>query len=186
MQRHVRRTLLVIAVLSVFVIPVAVSAGDGFTDVDDTNVFHADIDWLADAEVTKGCNPPVNDMYCPGSVVTRGQMAAFPHRAIGQQVAHNRQYALPHPLPQLALMCRYGPVGFQPDTLGGNAGLLDAGPPELGRRAAGLEATPVHQPRCCHCSRRRGRVFLEQRRDERISGSGDRGGDLTADEHATF
>ena len=38
-------------------------------------------------------------------------------------------------------MCRYGRVGFQPDTLGGNAGLLDAGPPELGRRAAGLEAT---------------------------------------------
>ncbi len=84
-------------------------------------------------------------------------------------------------------MRRYGRVGSQPDTLDGNAGLLDAGPPELGRRAAGLETTPVHHPHCSHCSRRRrGRLLLQQRRDERISGSGDRAGDLTADEHASF
>ncbi len=83
-------------------------------------------------------------------------------------------------------MCRYGRVGFQPDTLGGNAGLLDAGPPELGRRTAGLEATPGHHPRCAHCSRRRrGRLFVQQRRDERIGGSGDRGRDLMAEERAT-
>ena len=33
------------------------------------------------AGVTRGCNPPVNDRFCPGSNVTRGQMAAFLHRA---------------------------------------------------------------------------------------------------------
>jgi signal peptidase I len=33
--------------------------------------------------VTKGCNPPTNDKYCPGSVVSRGQMAAFLARALG-------------------------------------------------------------------------------------------------------
>jgi len=79
-QRHIRRALLVIAVLSVFVIPVAVSAGDGFTDVEDTNVFKADIDWLAAADVTKGCNPPTNTLFCPKDTVTRETMAAFMHR----------------------------------------------------------------------------------------------------------
>jgi hypothetical protein len=56
--------------------------GDLFID-DDDSIFENDIDKLGTAGVTKGCNPPVNDMYCPGSVVTRGQMAAFLHRALG-------------------------------------------------------------------------------------------------------
>lgn len=56
--------------------------GDLFTD-DDDSIFENDIDKLGTAGVTKGCNPPVNDMYCPGSVVSRGQMAAFLHRALG-------------------------------------------------------------------------------------------------------
>ena len=33
--------------------------------------------------MTKGCNPPVNDMFCPDAYVTRGAMAAFLHRALG-------------------------------------------------------------------------------------------------------
>ena len=56
--------------------------GNLFID-DDDSIFENDIDKLGTAGVTKGCNPPVNDMYCPGSVVTRGQMAAFLHRAFG-------------------------------------------------------------------------------------------------------
>jgi hypothetical protein len=56
--------------------------GNLFID-DDDSIFENDIDKLATAGVTRGCNPPVNDMYCPGSVVTRGQMAAFLHRALG-------------------------------------------------------------------------------------------------------
>lgn len=56
--------------------------GDLFTD-DDGSVFEGDIDRLGTAGVTKGCNPPANDLYCPDSTVTRGQMAAFLHRALG-------------------------------------------------------------------------------------------------------
>jgi uncharacterized membrane protein YdcZ (DUF606 family) len=56
--------------------------GNLFID-DDGSVFETDIDKLGTAGVTKGCNPPTNNMYCPNSVVTRGQMAAFLHRALG-------------------------------------------------------------------------------------------------------
>ncbi len=56
--------------------------GDLFND-DNESVFRFDIDKLATAGVTKGCNPPVNDEFCPNSNVTRGQMAAFLHRALG-------------------------------------------------------------------------------------------------------
>jgi hypothetical protein len=56
--------------------------GDLFLD-DDESIFEHDIDRLATAGVTKGCNPPVNSQYCPTDYVTRGQMAAFLHRALG-------------------------------------------------------------------------------------------------------
>ena len=56
--------------------------GDLFTD-DDGSVFEASIDRLATAGVTKGCNPPVNDNFCPNAFVTREQMAAFLVRALG-------------------------------------------------------------------------------------------------------
>lgn len=54
---------------------------EGFADVPPGNTFVADIGKLATAGITKGCNPPANDRYCPHSDVTRGQMAAFLHRA---------------------------------------------------------------------------------------------------------
>ena len=53
-----------------------------FTDAEGTN-FEADIIWLANEGITKGCNPPYNDMFCPDDYVTRGQMAAFLVRALG-------------------------------------------------------------------------------------------------------
>ena len=56
--------------------------GDLFTD-DDDSIFEGDIDRLGTAGVTKGCNPPSNTRFCPSTVVTRGQMAAFLHRALG-------------------------------------------------------------------------------------------------------
>ena len=56
--------------------------GDLFFD-DNDSIFEGDIDRLGTAGVTKGCNPPANDRYCPDDVVTRGQMAAFLHRALG-------------------------------------------------------------------------------------------------------
>lgn len=56
--------------------------GDLFDD-DDLSIFEHDIDRLGAAGVTKGCNPPANNLFCPASFVTRGQMAAFLHRALG-------------------------------------------------------------------------------------------------------
>ncbi len=59
---------------------VAGGGADLFVD-DDSSVFEMDIDRLGTAGVTKGCNPPLNDRFCPGKYVTRGQMAAFLVRA---------------------------------------------------------------------------------------------------------
>ncbi len=73
--------------MAIVLVPVAAIAGAGFTDVADDSVFVADIQWMADNGITTGCNPPTNDRYCPGSDVTREQMAAFMHRlAVGQVV----------------------------------------------------------------------------------------------------
>ena len=58
------------------------SLDDPFID-DDESVFEADIERLAAAEITKGCNPPANIRFCPDRPVTRGQMAAFLVRAVG-------------------------------------------------------------------------------------------------------
>jgi hypothetical protein len=54
--------------------------GDLFDD-DNNSVFESDIDKLAVAGVTLGCNPPINNNFCPGKDVTRAQMAAFLRRA---------------------------------------------------------------------------------------------------------
>jgi hypothetical protein len=56
--------------------------GDLFTD-DDGSIFESAIDRLKTAGVTLGCNPPVNDHFCPDNFVTREQMAAFLRRAVG-------------------------------------------------------------------------------------------------------
>jgi hypothetical protein len=55
--------------------------GVDFTD-DDDSVFERDIERLAAAGITKGCNPPANDEFCPNSRVTRQTMAAFLVRAL--------------------------------------------------------------------------------------------------------
>jgi len=52
-------------------------ASHQFTDVPDSNQFHADISAIADAGVTTGCAP---NLYCPKDFVTREQMAAFMNR----------------------------------------------------------------------------------------------------------
>jgi hypothetical protein len=55
---------------------------DRFIDIDG-NIFENAIEWLADQGITKGCNPPVNDKFCPNDNVTRGEMAVFLVRAMG-------------------------------------------------------------------------------------------------------
>ena len=81
-----RRTALMFALAglvgALVAVPIAVYASHQFTDVPNTNPFHADIDWLADAGVTKGCSTTA---YCPKDNVTREQMAAFMHRLADSQ-----------------------------------------------------------------------------------------------------
>lgn len=74
-------TLLV--TLLIFPIGAAGSAGQFFEDVPDNHTFFADISWLSVTGITRGCNPPTNDRFCPDDSVTRGQMAAFISRAMG-------------------------------------------------------------------------------------------------------
>ena len=56
--------------------------GDLFID-DDDSIFENDIDKLATAGVTRGCNPPANTKFCPENRITRYQIAAFLARALG-------------------------------------------------------------------------------------------------------
>jgi len=54
---------------------------DWFTD-DDGLTLEPEINRLAEEGITRGCNPPVNTMYCPNDNLTRGQGAAFLNRAL--------------------------------------------------------------------------------------------------------
>lgn len=78
--------ILVAAVTAAVVAPVAAWATHTFTDVPASHVFHEDIDWIKEAGVTIGCNPPSNTQYCPDDAVTRGQMSAFMRRLATNQV----------------------------------------------------------------------------------------------------
>jgi hypothetical protein len=74
-----RLSLLVSAVLlgAAVAFPLGVLASHQFSDVPDSNQYHADIDALADSGVTTGCG---GGKYCPDDFVTREQMAAFMNR----------------------------------------------------------------------------------------------------------
>jgi plastocyanin len=61
-------------------LPLPPGSGDTFAD-DDESEFEGDIERLAASGVTRGCNPPDNNLFCPDAPVTRGQMAAFLVRA---------------------------------------------------------------------------------------------------------
>lgn len=83
MRFRILPTLLLGLALSM-VVGVALAAlppGGTFTD-DDGNIHEANIEAIAAGGITRGCNPPVNDLYCPDDTVTRGQMAAFLNRGL--------------------------------------------------------------------------------------------------------
>ena len=54
---------------------------DTFSD-DDASIFETEIDSIAEAGITRGCDPPTNDRYCPDRTVRRGEMAAMLSRAL--------------------------------------------------------------------------------------------------------
>ncbi len=49
---------------------------------DEGSVHEANIDIIASEGITKGCNPPDNDRFCPEREITRGEMAAFLRRML--------------------------------------------------------------------------------------------------------
>lgn len=81
-----RRVLTVILALAVALVPALAFAahpeGD-FTDVPEDHTFHDDIQWMHDNGITRGCNPPENDQYCPDRELIRSEEAAFFHRYDG-------------------------------------------------------------------------------------------------------
>jgi len=79
-SRRRNAILAVVGVLAMLTATAATAAVTGFEDVPDDHLFGSEIEWLADMDITRGCNPPANDMFCPDNFVTRGQMAAFLYR----------------------------------------------------------------------------------------------------------
>ena len=49
---------------------------------DEGSVHEANIDIMYEQGITRGCNPPANDRFCPSDQITRGQMAAFLRRLL--------------------------------------------------------------------------------------------------------
>ncbi|MDH4119408.1 MAG: peptidoglycan DD-metalloendopeptidase family protein [Acidimicrobiia bacterium] len=62
---------------------------DGQFRDDDDSVHRANIEILFAEGITKGCNPPTNDLYCPRDNLTRGQVAAFLRRNLGLAATDN-------------------------------------------------------------------------------------------------
>ena len=70
------------SVVDVAAVPTVTPGDVMFGDVPDDHLFNQEIEWLADQGITKGCNPPDNDRFCPDDPVSRGQMAAFLDRSL--------------------------------------------------------------------------------------------------------
>jgi hypothetical protein len=86
-RRLTKRGSLVAVVAGLMVATMAAGAGaelpPGGTFVDDDgNVHEGFIEAIAEENITRGCNPPDNDRFCPTDRVTRGEMAAFLTRAL--------------------------------------------------------------------------------------------------------
>ncbi|MEA2001882.1 MAG: S-layer homology domain-containing protein [Actinomycetota bacterium] len=78
------RTRLVTTVIFLVIAVAAIGTANasGFFTDDDGSVHLRAIEAIADEGITRGCNPPTNDLYCPSAVVTREQMASFLVRAL--------------------------------------------------------------------------------------------------------
>ena len=81
-SRRVRRAPLVLLLTLLVAAPVL--ASDTFGDVPNSNPHHNDINAIAVAGITRGCNPPALTNYCPDQAVRRDQMASFLQRGLGR------------------------------------------------------------------------------------------------------
>jgi hypothetical protein len=78
-----RSHLVALVVLLVVGVTAGPANASGFFEDDDNSVHLRAIEAIADVGITRGCNPPVNDLFCPQEPVTREQMATFLVRALG-------------------------------------------------------------------------------------------------------
>ncbi len=83
-----RMTTVFLAAFAVFTLFISAVGAQPLTPTgtfndDNGNIHEADIEAIAAAGVTFGCNPPANDLFCPSAPVTRAQMASFITRALG-------------------------------------------------------------------------------------------------------
>ena len=69
--------------LLVALVPLATLAAGPFTDLNPGSGHNPNIQAIADAGITRGCNPPDLTQYCPSANVTREEMASFLARAAG-------------------------------------------------------------------------------------------------------
>ncbi|CAN5862263.1 hypothetical protein BH23ACT5_BH23ACT5_01910 [soil metagenome] len=61
---------------------VPLNVGKNYFSDDDDSVHEPDIDRLAASGIARGCNPPLNTMFCPDRLITRGEIAAFIRRTL--------------------------------------------------------------------------------------------------------
>jgi len=60
---------------------------------DDASMFQPNIEAIAAAGITLGCNPPFGDKFCSTDAVTREEMAAFLVRALGLEINSHPGFA---------------------------------------------------------------------------------------------
>ena len=75
--------------LLVLSIPSLAAPCVGFTDIDDTNPFCPNVEWLRNRAVTLGCT--TTSEYCPSAAVSRLAMAAFLNR-LGRALSPTKLY----------------------------------------------------------------------------------------------
>lgn len=85
-MRLTKRASISLALALALLIPAAAASAlpPGGTFIDDDGSIHESyIEAIAAAGITSGCNPPINDRYCPSRAITRGEMAVFLMRTLG-------------------------------------------------------------------------------------------------------
>jgi hypothetical protein len=78
-DRDIRRDEMAAMLTRALSLPITSS---DFFDDDAGSIFENAINRIAASGVTKGCNPPANNHFCPERPVTRGEMAAFLKRSL--------------------------------------------------------------------------------------------------------